>query len=703
MKNLASYIICLFTCFPLLETQANKLDSLKQALTTSGSDSAKSYILINLAKQVYASDMDQARDYCLQALDLSVASNQMDPFANAHNILGLYHESKSNFTKAHEFLISGLSVAQELGDSLLVSKFYNNLGLVYKNTGRLQLAVEYYLKSLRMAEEIGTPIDVAASHNNLAIVYKLLGDYSNSREYTRKAYEIFSIAGDSVGMSAALNNLGLNFKDARNYDSALHYLRQSLDIKEAINYRKGLVTALYNIGELYLDVGLEIESLEYFERSLEIANEEGVKRHIAKAYHHKANALFKLGRVDEAITNYHSSLKINQAVGVPIETKEDYKMLAKSFERKGDFSKAYEYQSKVLMLGDSLFDIQMGEAVTNLRFQYDLDVKNQEIETLKSREAQSQLKSEKDRLIYYFSFVIILFMVVLIIILVRNNKKQKEANIKIDVQKKELERAHALISQKNEQLSSKNTDLEEEVLLRTEELNKLLKEFDLFVYKSAHDLRNPVAQILGIYNLLKIDKDNPELLDKLKSTAELMDKLLSKLSTIHIIRNKEIDYSWISLEKLVHDLMEKHESDNALTNIKVQVVNPDEVMFKSDRDMMLNLLDELISNSIKYRNESTRLKVTIALELSGEGVRLVFSDNGSGIDIEHQPSVFDMFYRASESSKGHGLGLYQVLVIVRKLNGKIELIKSDKSGTQFEILLQAETKSNTKVSDIDQF
>ncbi|QSE95872.1 tetratricopeptide repeat-containing sensor histidine kinase [Fulvivirga lutea] len=703
MKKLIYYILWFSLCFNCEFLQANKLDSLKNALATAESDSAKSYILIDLAKRVYASDLDQARDYCLQALDVSVASGQMNPFANAHNILGLYHESKSNFTKAHEYLTSGVVVAQEIGDSLLVSKFYNNLGLVYKNTGRLQLAVEYYIKSQKIAEQYGTSVDEAASFNNLAIVYKLLGDYSYSRVYTRKAYDIFKQDGDSVGMSAALNNLGLNFKDSKSYDSALFYLRQSLDIKEAINYKKGVVSSLYNIGELYLEVGLVNESLEYFDRSLKLAREEGIKRHIAKAYHHKANALLQLNRIDDAIENYEQSLKINHEVGVPIETKEDYKMLAESYEIKGDFNQAYSYLSKALAIEDSLFDSQMGEAVTKLRFEYDLDAKNREIENLRSKEAQSQLQLEKDRLIYYFSSAAILFMVILTVILYQSNKRQRKANIKIDIQKDELERAHSLISQKNEQLASQNRDLEEEVKLRTEELDKLLKEFDLFVYKSAHDLRNPVAQILGIYNLLKIDKDNPELLDKLKNTAELMDRLLSKLSTIHIIRNKEIDYRWVSIEKLVHQLMEKHESDNALTNIKMQVINSDDVQFKSDKEMMLNLLDELISNSIKYRNENAKLKVTIALELSAEGVRLLFSDNGTGIEIEHQPSVFDMFYRANAASKGHGLGLYQVLVIVRKLNGKIELVKSDKNGTQFEILLETETKSNTKVSDIDQF
>lgn len=696
-------VFLLFFLFTELGVNATPIDSLLNELKIAKSDSAKAYIYVLLAKHSYKSDLEKSKEYCELAIEVSKKSNQLGPLSEANNIIGVYYKNKSQFSLAHEYLTTALSIARTNGDSLTVSKVLNNLGLVYKNTGRFSEAVNLYIQSQRIAEEYGEPTDIAGAYVNLAIVYEQLGDVHIARKYTRMAYKIYLKKKDSIGMATSLNNLGMNFKVQQEYDSALYYLRQALTIKEQINFVKGKVTGLYNIGEVYMEVGLLNESLEYFKRSLELSQQLDLKQHIAKCYNLIGDAHFSLDDTEEAIKSYLMSLDINLTSGVRQGVLDNYSDLNRSYAKLGNIEKAYEYQSKLIEMKDSIFDNAMSEAIAKLRFEFDLDSKEKEIETLKSKEERNRLVLERNRLIYFFISTVVVLLFLLAISLYRSYKRQKQSLEEINRQKREIEKAHDIIKQKNDQLTVKNVDLEKEVSKRTDELNNLLTEFDLFVYKSAHDLRSPVAQILGIYNLLTVDKDNPELLGKLKNTAELMDKLLSKLSQIHVLRNKPIDEEWINIENIIQMLLEKHEAENALTDFKVKVTNPDRIKFKSDPDMVFSLIDELLSNSIEYRNKSKNLLIEIGIELSAEGVRLTFNDNGTGIYVEHQKSIFEMFFRANESSQGHGLGLYKALIIVRRLNGTIKLIKSDQNGTQFDIVFEAETERQSKVTEIDQF
>ena len=691
MIKLRSYLLALLIIAvkPIL---ASPVDSLLNELNKAQSDSAKSYIYVLLAKNIYRSDMERAKDYCEQAIEVGKNSNQLIAIADAHNIIGAYYENKGQFSLADNYFNNGLRIARQTSDSLIVSRLLNNLGLVYKNTGRYKEAVKYYIESQKIAEEFGKPSDVAGAYINLAIVYKLLGDGKYSRKNTRMAYDIYLKARDSIGMATALNNLGTNFKEDKQYDSALHYFRQSLNIKEKIEYTKGIVTGLYNIGEVYKDVGLLNESLEYFKRSLELGEKLGLKRHIAKCYQLMGEAYFLLNESQKAIDSYLLSLRINLEAGVRQGVLENYNDLNEAYKKLGDIKKAYEYQSKLVAMKDSIFDYDMADAIAKLRFEFDLESKNKEIQSLRSKEERNQLILERNQLIYYFIGTVVFLLILLAVLLYRSFKRQKKYIREINRQKLEIEKAHDIIKQKNDQLTEKNVDLEKEVNKRTDELNNLLTEFDLFVYKSAHDLRSPVAQILGIYNLLKVDKDNPDLLDKLKNTAELMDKLLAKLSQIHILRNRLLDKSWVKIDNIVQELLDKHEVENALMDFKVNISNPDNIKFKSDKAMILSLVDELLVNSIEYRNHSKKLIIDIKIELSAEGVRLIFSDNGSGINIEHQKNIFEMFFRASEVSQGHGLGLYKALIIVRRLNGTIELVNSNDEGTQFDIVFATETQ-----------
>ena len=100
------------------------------------------------------------------------------------------------------------------------------------------------------------------------------------------------------------------------------------------------------------------------------------------------------------------------------------------------------------------------------------------------------------------------------------------------------------------------------------------------------------------------------------------------------------------------------------------------------------ILNNLISNAIKYRRHDIPLSlIQVNVEVQEDKVLLSVSDNGEGIPDEKLPHIFDMFYRASESSEGSGLGMYIVKNIINKIGGEISLRSKVGEGSTFSVVL----------------
>jgi signal transduction histidine kinase len=101
-----------------------------------------------------------------------------------------------------------------------------------------------------------------------------------------------------------------------------------------------------------------------------------------------------------------------------------------------------------------------------------------------------------------------------------------------------------------------------------------------------------------------------------------------------------------------------------------------------------SVVNNLISNAIKYSQKSEK-NVDIHVELceTGHFVEMKVSDNGEGIRANFLPRIFDMFYRASNTSSGSGLGLYICSEILKKLKGSISVQSAEGRGSVFTVLI----------------
>jgi signal transduction histidine kinase len=111
--------------------------------------------------------------------------------------------------------------------------------------------------------------------------------------------------------------------------------------------------------------------------------------------------------------------------------------------------------------------------------------------------------------------------------------------------------------------------------------------------------------------------------------------------------------------------------------------------FHSDLTKIRIILNNLISNSIKYRKnlDVDFSYINIDIETTADEAKISIEDNGEGIPKDKLEKIFDMFYRASENSEGSGLGMYIVKNVIKKLNAKLDVQSEEGEGTKFTIAI----------------
>jgi signal transduction histidine kinase len=225
----------------------------------------------------------------------------------------------------------------------------------------------------------------------------------------------------------------------------------------------------------------------------------------------------------------------------------------------------------------------------------------------------------------------------------------------------------------------------EEKLQRTnQELSKRNSELDNFVYSVSHDLRAPIASVLGLINLARKDKNNgmkETYLTMIHNSALQQDHFIKEI--LDQSRNSRLDVrrEEIFFEPLINDTFNhlKFATSNDKSVEKVISIKQDKPFF-SDSWRLRVILNNIISNSIRYRNGKDPV-IKVNIKVDDAKARLSIEDNGKGIAREHIGNVCKMFYRATDDGAGSGLGLYIVKEAIDKLNGSIDIDSQEGKGT----------------------
>jgi len=221
------------------------------------------------------------------------------------------------------------------------------------------------------------------------------------------------------------------------------------------------------------------------------------------------------------------------------------------------------------------------------------------------------------------------------------------------------------------------------------ELQQVNVQLDNFVYHASHDLRAPLRTVLGLMEVLRVEtrrEERERCVDLIEGSIQRLESLVVDL--LSISRNKRVANPLVKINFMVEVNLAVsnfyHLGNTRNLEIRTKISQP--VVFVADLTRVRIVLNNIVSNAIKYRRYGPEPSlVDIRIWVDEQAAHLEVEDNGEGIAEEKLPLIFDMFYRASDRSEGSGLGLYIVRDVLQKLEGSIEVYSTKNVGSLFRI------------------
>ena len=230
---------------------------------------------------------------------------------------------------------------------------------------------------------------------------------------------------------------------------------------------------------------------------------------------------------------------------------------------------------------------------------------------------------------------------------------------------------------------AREKELARESLLRAEERNR---ELDAFAGRAAHDLRSPLNPIRGYAELISTDANvSPDT----RRQASLITKGVLRMSKViddmlSLSRAGHPEPGNAQLGQTLEQVREELEAE--LRDVSVEVAVEDVAVACSENSLE-QILRNLLGNASKYRSPERPLEITVVAGQAPGTVRLVVSDNGTGMDPESRAHAFDPFFRGRRDIAGTGLGLSIVEKICRSIGGTCTIEANEPEGTSVIVTL----------------
>jgi signal transduction histidine kinase len=353
----------------------------------------------------------------------------------------------------------------------------------------------------------------------------------------------------------------------------------------------------------------------------------------SEAYYSKNSMLYERGMVLTAIAEtYYGTGRLENAIGRLHEAEEIFRTL----ENKSELSRVHELLSKYIeQTGDDTAALRYQKLYTeSLKYFFDIEKTN----------ALTRAKKEFE-----------------------NEQKEKETQ---------------LLQEKNEEIKK--------YVYRLENSNNELKQF---AHVASHDLREPLRMITAYMGLVEkslsqnITPQQKEFIAFAIDGAKRMEGLI--LGVLHLARvdsNPKVER--VKLQNVADEI--RLNLDMLLQDKKASIVYYDLPEISADRTQMLQMMQNIVSNGIKY-NESENPVVKIKYTRRQNEIELTIADNGIGIPEIYRERVFQIFQRieTTKTYSGTGIGLAVCKKIVDRMNGKITIEDNPGGGTIFRLTLPA--------------
>nr|WP_315141767.1 PAS domain-containing protein [uncultured Flavobacterium sp.] len=245
------------------------------------------------------------------------------------------------------------------------------------------------------------------------------------------------------------------------------------------------------------------------------------------------------------------------------------------------------------------------------------------------------------------------------------------------------------ISIQKDVTEERKQEKEKEQLIR--ELTQNNKDLKQFSYITSHNLRAPLSNLIGLLNLIEDipinDSELSEIINGFKKSTHLLNETINDLVKIIVIKDKiSIQKENVTINEVVEHVFSqlKFQIEQSKPILKLNFDEADTIY--TNKAYLESILINLLTNSIKYKSETKKLKISITIKKINNSTILKFKDNGIGIDLKRNSEhIFGLYQRFHDYPDSKGLGLYLVKSQIESLGGTIAIESEVNKGTEFTL------------------
>lgn len=511
-------------------------------------------------------------------------------------------------------------------------------GLYFYRNDKLDQAIQITKKAADIALKFQYKRTLAHCYINLSGYFQQKNQLGKAIECN---YEALKLNPDDIESAHLYNNLAMILYARKEYQKGLEYLDKSIDYYRKLPIVK-LAGAYINRGIILIELNDFEEVKKAYKAATRYAKEEKDEFLHATALEGLGKVYFEIDEVDKGLSFFMEALVVANGLNELFLRGSILNMIGLAYEKKGDLEEAIRFFKKSYKLYDKHAHPKAG--IENLEMLHKTYCRLGDFEN--AYQYQSKLLQLKEK----------------------QFEESQENSIQEIIQNKAEE--IDVLRDKSEVISRQNEELRQ------------------YAFIVAHDLREPLRNINGFANLIKRDeetclsKESEDLLDFLIGASVKMNDLLSdllKYATIDIEQRKLIQ---TDMEELIEDVkvdlqQQLEENDTLLTYSDLPSIKCYPIPLRQ-------LLQNFITNSIKFRHPDRPGKMHFSHQQEGKVHTFTFTDNGIGIEPEYLQKIFGIFTRLDKQNyEGTGIGLAICKKVVEKHGGTISAQSDGKSGTTF--------------------
>lgn len=328
----------------------------------------------------------------------------------------------------------------------------------------------------------------------------------------------------------------------------------------------------------------------------------------------------------------------------------------------------------------------LNRQIDRLQFQLDMEKKERENEVLKAEQARSNALIGKQRIQNIMLVIVVISVTAIATIAWYNNRRRRLINHKLALQNSHIVAQQEEISKHNENLFRNNQALQD-----------LNQEKNTLMNIVAHDLKSPLNRIYSLANIIEMEGElipqQQEYIQLMKdATRSGLDLITDLLDVNELEELKDIPKrEWVNVEEVIRIKIKSFQETADSKSIRIEYNSDVTEKIFSDATYLGRILDNLISNAIKFSPKATSIHLFSSVK--NNVFILKIKDEGPGFSTHDQQFLFQKFKKLSARPTGgessNGLGLAIVKTLVDRLNGEITLFSQSGKGSQFEVKIPA--------------